>query len=82
MYIIEFIDLIRSLNSRNKLIIIELNCLICDSPVDFLGIDHDRLAIMLVFGAATGSIFAVVISGIRDVSNPWAKGKEDWTSCR
>ena len=81
MYIIEFIDLIRSLNSRNKLIIIELNYLICDSPVDFLGIDHDRLTIMFVFGAATGSILVVTI-GIRDVSNPWAKGKEDWTSCR
>ncbi|CAB3982864.1 Hypothetical predicted protein [Paramuricea clavata] len=39
-------------------------------PIDFLGIDNDRLAIMCVFGAATGSIFNLIT--VRDVGqNVW-----------
>ncbi|CAB3980152.1 RNA-directed DNA polymerase from mobile element jockey-like [Paramuricea clavata] len=39
-------------------------------PIDFLGIDNDRLAIMCVFGAATGSITNLII--VRDVGqNVW-----------
>ena len=29
-------------------------------PIDFLGIDNDRIAIMCVFGAATGSILTLI----------------------
>ncbi|XP_028415081.1 stimulated by retinoic acid gene 6 protein-like, partial [Dendronephthya gigantea] len=31
-------------------------------PIDFLGIDHDRLAIVFVFGAATGSIVDLILT--------------------
>ncbi|XP_028414104.1 stimulated by retinoic acid gene 6 protein-like isoform X3 [Dendronephthya gigantea] len=42
-------------------------------PVDFLGIDHDRLATMFVFGAATGSILSLVLAGVIEGSNAWGK---------
>ncbi|XP_028396447.1 stimulated by retinoic acid gene 6 protein-like [Dendronephthya gigantea] len=42
-------------------------------PVDFLGIDHDRLATMFVFGAATGSIVTLVLGGGIEGSNAWGK---------
>ena len=44
-------------------------------PIDFLGMDHDRLAIMCVFGAATGSIVLLlnVKKGIKEYGNAWEK---------
>ncbi|CAB4027823.1 Hypothetical predicted protein, partial [Paramuricea clavata] len=42
-------------------------------PIDFLGMDHDRLAIMCVFGAATGSIVLLISRDISGYSNAWGK---------
>ncbi|XP_028396889.1 stimulated by retinoic acid gene 6 protein-like [Dendronephthya gigantea] len=42
-------------------------------PVDFLGIDHDRLATMFVFGAATESIITLVTKFEISGSNGWEK---------
>ena len=44
-------------------------------PIDFLGIDNDRLTIMCVFGAATGSILNLVLNnGIAEGRNAWEIG--------
>ena len=42
-------------------------------PIDFLGIDNDRLAIMCVFGAAAGSIFLLIVDKHKG-DNAWATG--------
>ncbi|CAB4013971.1 Hypothetical predicted protein, partial [Paramuricea clavata] len=42
-------------------------------PIDFLGMDHDRLAIMCVFGAATGSIFLLIFRNNSEYRNAWGK---------
>ncbi|CAB4007464.1 Hypothetical predicted protein [Paramuricea clavata] len=42
-------------------------------PIDFLGMDHDRLAIMCVFGAAAGSIVLLISRNISGYSNAWGK---------
>ena len=43
-------------------------------PIDFLGIDHDRLSAMFVFGAATGSVIRLVFSDLNESGNSWEKG--------
>ena len=47
-------------------------------PIDFLGMDHDRLAIMFVFGAATGSILLLIQKGISGHRNAWEKGRNEF----
>ena len=42
-------------------------------PIDFLGMDHDRLAIMCVYGAATGSILLLITKSISGQKNAWEK---------
>ncbi|CAB3993896.1 Hypothetical predicted protein [Paramuricea clavata] len=42
-------------------------------PIDFLGMDHDRLAIVCVFGAATASILFLILQSISGYSNAWGK---------
>ncbi|XP_028418948.1 stimulated by retinoic acid gene 6 protein-like [Dendronephthya gigantea] len=42
-------------------------------PIDFLGIDHHRLASMFVFGAATGSIIVLVASLGLQGKNAWER---------
>ena len=43
-------------------------------PIDFLGMDHDRLAIMCVFGAATGDVLLLVGKlNITGHGNVWEK---------
>ena len=47
----------------------------CVRPIDFLGIDNDRLAIMCVFGAATGSIIGLVLKEFGAFGkNAWETG--------
>ena len=44
-------------------------------PIDCLGIDNDRLAIMCVFGAATGSISNLMLETDLTVGgNAWETG--------
>ena len=42
-------------------------------PIDFLGIDNDRLAIMCVFGAAAGSILLLIFDRAEG-RNAWETG--------
>ncbi len=47
----------------------------CVRPIDFLGIDNDRLAIMCVFGAAAGSMIDLVLKDSGTVGkNAWETG--------
>jgi hypothetical protein len=41
--------------------------------------DHDRLAIMCVFGAATASIMLLIFEGISGYSNAWGKGRNEFS---
>jgi hypothetical protein len=39
--------------------------------------DHDRLAIMCVFGSATGDILLLIDQTISGNSNSWEKGRNE-----
>lgn len=42
-------------------------------PIDFLGIDDDRLTIMCIFGAAAGSIVLLIVDRAKG-NNAWETG--------
>ena len=48
--------------------------IIVNRPIDFLGIDRDRLATMFVFGAAAGSIFILATKFGIQGRNAWENG--------
>ncbi len=50
----------------------------CVRPIDFLGIDNDRLAIMCVFGAAAGSMIDLVL---KDSGTVGKKRLGNWYEC-
>ena len=49
------------------------SCLYFLRPLDILGIDNDRQAIICVFGAATGSILGLISNSVQG-RNAWEIG--------
>jgi hypothetical protein len=41
--------------------------------------DHDRLAIVCVFGAATASIMLLIFKSISGYGNAWGKGRNEFS---